>query len=79
MAAVFDVEFTGRCSIVDYRGVVLYDKFVKPPEPVVDYRSPWSGLHAIHIAQGIPFVVAQQQISNILQVCVCWIDLFQYI
>ncbi|CAG8525094.1 5404_t:CDS:2, partial [Acaulospora colombiana] len=33
-----------RVSIVNYRGETLLDKFVKPTEEVIDYRTPCSGI-----------------------------------
>eukprot|EP00467_Chlorarachnion_reptans_P009713 CAMPEP_0114500464 /NCGR_PEP_ID=MMETSP0109-20121206/7978_1 /TAXON_ID=29199 /ORGANISM="Chlorarachnion reptans, Strain CCCM449" /LENGTH=239 /DNA_ID=CAMNT_0001678127 /DNA_START=90 /DNA_END=809 /DNA_ORIENTATION=+ len=48
-----------RCSIVNFRGEVLYDKFIKPMEKVTDYRTHVSGIrpkdingpHAITLRQ----------------------------
>ncbi|KAK7095948.1 uncharacterized protein [Littorina saxatilis] len=57
----------GRCSIVDHRGVVIFDRFVQPEDPVTDYRTPWSGLRPRHLKQGIPFMAAQEQVSQLLQ------------
>jgi RNA exonuclease 4 len=34
-----------RVSIVDYHGDVLLDRFVKPIEHIVDYRSEITGIH----------------------------------
>ena len=59
---------SGRCSIVDHRGAVLFDRFVRPDEPVTDYRTRWSGLRPRHLQHGIPFVVAQEQIAAIIKV-----------
>ncbi|KAL8560379.1 hypothetical protein ACOMHN_006110 [Nucella lapillus] len=57
----------GRCSIVNHRGDVLFDRFVKPPQPVTDYRTPWSGLRPQNIRCGIPFVAAQEMIKAIIK------------
>lgn len=59
---------SGRCSIVDHRGAVLFDRFVRPDEPVTDYRTRWSGLRPRHLQHGIPFVVAQEQIAAVIKV-----------
>ncbi|PVD36299.1 hypothetical protein C0Q70_03277 [Pomacea canaliculata] len=57
----------GRCSIVDHAGQVIFDHFVKPEEPVTDYRTPWSGLRPLNIQNGIPFLAAREQIAAILK------------
>lgn len=56
-----------RCSIVDYRGDVVYDKYIKPELPVTDYRTRWSGITRHHMKKAIPFKTAQKEILNILK------------
>ena len=41
-----------RVSIVDKKGEVLYDKYVKPEEPVTDYRTKVSGIRPENLANG---------------------------
>ncbi|XP_039558119.1 interferon-stimulated 20 kDa exonuclease-like 2 isoform X2 [Passer montanus] len=55
-----------RCSVVSYEGDVLYDRFVRPEEPVVDYRTRWSGVRPRHMATAAPFRAARQQVLKIL-------------
>uniref|UniRef100_A0A8C6YQ57 Interferon stimulated exonuclease gene 20 like 2 n=1 Tax=Nothoprocta perdicaria TaxID=30464 RepID=A0A8C6YQ57_NOTPE len=55
-----------RCSIVAYDGAVLYDRYVRPPEPVVDYRTRWSGVRPRHLQGAVPFAAARRQILKIL-------------
>ncbi|NXN94979.1 I20L2 protein, partial [Rhinopomastus cyanomelas] len=55
-----------RCSIVGYDGQVLYDRFVRPEAPVVDFRTRWSGIRRHHMASAVPFASAQRQILRIL-------------
>uniref|UniRef100_A0A8C6YM99 Interferon stimulated exonuclease gene 20 like 2 n=1 Tax=Nothoprocta perdicaria TaxID=30464 RepID=A0A8C6YM99_NOTPE len=50
-----------RCSIVAYDGAVLYDRYVRPPEPVVDYRTRWSGVRPRHLQGAVPFAAARRQ------------------
>ena len=57
----------GRCSIVSYEGDVLYDKYVKPDRPIVDYRTPWSGIVAEHMETAIPFYQAKKEAAEILK------------
>lgn len=42
-----------RVSIVNQLGQCLYDKYVKPTEPVVDYRTPVSGITEEHLRDGL--------------------------
>ena len=46
-----------RVSLVDYDGVVVLDEYVKQREPVVDYRTRWSGITALHMVDGTSFVL----------------------
>ncbi|KIK90919.1 hypothetical protein PAXRUDRAFT_150845 [Paxillus rubicundulus Ve08.2h10] len=40
-----------RVCIVDYEsGIVIYDKLVKPPKPVIDYLTKWSGITEASLA-----------------------------
>ncbi|XP_066424024.1 interferon-stimulated 20 kDa exonuclease-like 2 [Molothrus aeneus] len=55
-----------RCSIVTYEGDVVYDRYVRPEAPIVDYRTRWSGIRPRHMAQAVPFRRAQQQVLQIL-------------
>ncbi|NXQ27319.1 I20L2 protein, partial [Alaudala cheleensis] len=55
-----------RCSIVSYEGDVLYDEYVRPEEPIVDYRTRWSGIRRHHMVKAVPFRRAQQQVLRIL-------------
>ncbi|XP_027857531.1 apoptosis-enhancing nuclease [Xiphophorus couchianus] len=57
----------GRCSIVDYHGNVLYDKYVRPCQPVTDFRTPWSGIRRHHLHNAVPFAQAQEEILAILE------------
>lgn len=56
-----------RCSVVNYRGDVVYDKYIKPQLPIRDYRTRWSGITKHHMTDAIPFKTAQKEILNILK------------
>ncbi|XDV52951.1 hypothetical protein PO909_021582 [Leuciscus waleckii] len=56
-----------RCSIVNYYGSVIYDKYILPRHPVTDYRTRWSGIRKHHLAQAVPFEDAQNEIASILK------------
>ncbi|NWR43729.1 AEN nuclease, partial [Regulus satrapa] len=56
-----------RCSVVNYEGDVIYDKYVRPELPIVDYRTRWSGITQQHMKNAIPFKAAQAEILKILK------------
>ncbi|RUS72366.1 hypothetical protein EGW08_019864 [Elysia chlorotica] len=56
----------GRCSIVDYRGNVIFDKFARPDEPVTDYRTRWSGIRPCHLAGAQPVQEVLEEVYEIL-------------
>ncbi|NXD58393.1 I20L2 protein, partial [Corvus moneduloides] len=55
-----------RCSIVSYEGDVVYDRYVRPEAPIVDYRTRWSGIRRHHMDKAVPFRQARQQVLRIL-------------
>ncbi|XP_062439621.1 apoptosis-enhancing nuclease [Rhea pennata] len=56
-----------RCTIVNYEGDVVYDKYIQPAFPIVDYRTRWSGITKRHMKNAIPFRAAQAEILKILK------------
>ncbi|XP_029010507.1 apoptosis-enhancing nuclease [Betta splendens] len=56
-----------RCSIVDYHGNVLFDEYVRPCQPVTDYRTRWSGIQRHHLLNAMPFTEARDGVLRILQ------------
>ncbi|XP_044048628.1 apoptosis-enhancing nuclease [Siniperca chuatsi] len=56
-----------RCSILDYHGNILYDKYVRPCQPVTDYRTRWSGIRRHHLHNATPFTQAREEIFSILE------------
>ncbi|XP_035669521.1 interferon-stimulated 20 kDa exonuclease-like 2 [Branchiostoma floridae] len=56
-----------RCSIVNHSGRIVYDKYIKPQQPITDYRTPWSGIRPAHMVQAIPFTQAQEKVRTVLQ------------
>lgn len=69
-----DCEFVGigpegkesalaRVSIVNFYGFIVYDKFVKPREKVVDWRTWVSGITSSHMADAITFDEAQKDVA----------------
>lgn len=60
----------GRCSIVNYNGHVLYDKFVIPDGRITDYRTWVSGVepYMLNPKNGaVSFQLAKQEVHRILK------------
>ncbi|NXG14114.1 I20L2 protein, partial [Grallaria varia] len=55
-----------RCSIVSYDGDVVYDRYVRPEAPIVDYRTRWSGIRRHHMDTAVPFGRARREVLRIL-------------
>uniref|UniRef100_A0A8C5TL59 Exonuclease domain-containing protein n=1 Tax=Malurus cyaneus samueli TaxID=2593467 RepID=A0A8C5TL59_9PASS len=53
-----------RCSIVTYEGDIVYDRYVRPEAPIVDYRTRWSGIRRHHMDKAVPFRKAQQEVRG---------------
>jgi hypothetical protein len=51
----FYVSTCRRVSIVDYRGTIKLDCWVKPTLPVSDYRTVTTGIEAHHLNSGSYF------------------------
>ncbi|XP_068169247.1 apoptosis-enhancing nuclease [Antennarius striatus] len=56
-----------RCSILDYHGNILYDQYIRPCQPVTDYRTRWSGVQKHHLTEATPFAQAREEILRILE------------
>lgn len=56
-----------RCSILDYHGNVLYNKYIRPCQPVTDFRTRWSGIRKHHLRNATPFTQAREEILGILE------------
>lgn len=56
-----------RVSIVNELGKVIIDKYVKPTEDVIDYRTPVSGIRPKDIECGEEFRLVQSQVASIIR------------
>jgi len=56
-----------RVSIVNKYGDCIYDKYVKPREKIVDYRTAISGIRPEHLQNGENFSVVQKEVADILK------------
>lgn len=53
-----------RCSIVNYYGTVLYDKYIRPEGEITDYRTRVSGIVPQHMLRATPFGEARLEVSE---------------
>ncbi|GBP10134.1 RNA exonuclease 4 [Eumeta japonica] len=60
-------DMLARVSIVNKRGEVLLDKYVKPQMVVTDYRTQFSGIRPHDINNGEEFESVQNEVVKILQ------------
>lgn len=51
-----------RCSIINYHGSVIYDKYILPVQKVTNYRTRWSGIRKHHLVNAEPFEKAQNEV-----------------
>uniref|UniRef100_A0A0D9RRY4 RNA exonuclease 4 n=1 Tax=Chlorocebus sabaeus TaxID=60711 RepID=A0A0D9RRY4_CHLSB len=56
-----------RVSIVNQYGKCVYDKYVKPTEPVTDYRTAVSGIRPENLKQGEQLEVVQKEVAEMLK------------
>jgi DNA polymerase III, epsilon subunit and related 3''-5'' exonucleases len=56
-----------RVSLVNKHGNCIYDKYVLPSEPVVDYRTSVSGIRPKDLRNGEPFETVQKEVAEILR------------
>ncbi|XP_059808931.1 interferon-stimulated gene 20 kDa protein-like [Hypanus sabinus] len=56
-----------RCSIVDYDGQLIYDKFIKPDGTITDYRTHVSGIRPLDMETAVPYQIAREEILKILK------------
>ncbi|KOX70829.1 RNA exonuclease 4 [Melipona quadrifasciata] len=56
-----------RISIVNRHGFCVYDKYVKPREPVQDYRTKVSGIRPEDLQNGEEFEIVQKEVAEILK------------
>lgn len=54
-----------RVSIVNEKGDIIMDKYVKPTQPVVDYRTKFSGITPEHLENAHSFAEVQAEVIRI--------------
>ncbi|XP_069333176.1 RNA exonuclease 4 isoform X1 [Eulemur rufifrons] len=60
-------SIAARVSIVNQFGRCVYDKYVKPTEPVTDYRTAVSGILPENLKQGEEFEIVQKEVAEMLK------------
>lgn len=60
-------SMVARVSIVNRHGFCVYDKYVKPREPVQDYRTKVSGIRPHNLQSGEEFEIVQKEVAEILR------------
>ena len=55
-----------RCAIVDYHGGILYDKFIRPNQKVINYLTSISGVSEAGMVGATPYDLARSEIADIL-------------
>lgn len=60
-------DMLARVSIVNQNGQILMDKYVKPTEPVVDYRTKYSGIRPQDIVNAEEFEKVQDEVIDLLE------------
>lgn len=56
-----------RVSLVNSSGSLVYDKYVKPTQPVTDYRTFVSGIKQHHLNSGENFNTVQREVQNLIR------------
>lgn len=56
-----------RVSIVNSKGQCIYDKYVKPAEKVVDYRTAVSGIRPVDLIDAVKYETVQKEVADILK------------
>ncbi|GLB36052.1 putative EXOIII [Lyophyllum shimeji] len=61
-------SMVARVVIVDYRGKVIFDKYVAPTMQVTDYRTSTTGITEAHLSSGNvwPFNTVQQYVASLI-------------
>lgn len=59
-----------RCSILNYYGTVVYDKYILPRHPVTNYRTRWSGIKEEHMKRALSSEEARKEVRTVQAHCI---------
>lgn len=62
-----------RCSLLNYSGTVIYDKYILPCQPVTDYRTKWSGITKELLINALPYKEARDEVRNLMNFLLMYI------
>ena len=62
-----DRSALARCSIVDCRGQIVYDRYIRPKGEIVNFRTKYSGIRPYHMVGAVPMHSALSEIHTILK------------
>ncbi|KAG8747999.1 biotin synthase [Ceratobasidium sp. 414] len=62
------VNMLARVTVIDYYGKVLFDSFVRPTQPVVNYRTTSTGIEQVHVSgdKAQPFDQVQAEVTALI-------------
>ncbi|XP_045145296.1 RNA exonuclease 4 [Echinops telfairi] len=60
-------SMAARVSLVNQHGKCVYDKYIRPTEPVTDYRTAISGIRPQDLQQGEELAVVQREVAGLLE------------
>ncbi|KAF8971517.1 hypothetical protein BDZ97DRAFT_2033184 [Flammula alnicola] len=61
------IPMVARVSLIDYRGHIMLDTYVRPTHPVEDYRTSETGLRYLHLCEAPFFVDVQQKVAALIR------------
>ncbi|XP_042536818.1 RNA exonuclease 4 [Dipodomys spectabilis] len=60
-------SIAARVSLVNQHGMCVYDKYVRPTEPVTDYRTAVSGIRPEDLKQGEKLEIVKREVAEMLK------------
>ena len=61
-----ELSVAGKCTVVDYSGVILFDEFINPEMKICNPRTKYSGIQRKDLYSAMPLREAQINISQLL-------------
>lgn len=61
------ISALARVSLVNFHGQVIMDKYVRPLEKIVDFRTEWSGIRPHHLKDGCSLREVQEELCELLK------------
>eukprot|EP00731_Ephydatia_muelleri_P021433 Em0014g24a len=61
-----ELSVAGKCSVVNYEGDILFDKFINPEIPVHSFRTKYSGIRRRDLNSAMPLSEAKVCITELL-------------